>query len=61
MGIRIGDEAEKSAHTTPESPDLQQLLARMRDARCDVGHGGELSCARPRSHVGRRIRRYGPT
>lgn len=36
VGIRIGDEAEKSAHTTPESPDLQQLLARMRDARCDV-------------------------
>ncbi len=35
-GIRIGDEAEKSAHTTPESPDLQQLFARMRDARCDV-------------------------
>lgn len=36
VGIRIGDEAEKSAHTTPESPDLQQLFARMRDARCDV-------------------------
>ena len=34
VGIRIGDEAEKSAHTTPESPDLQQLFARMRDARC---------------------------
>ena len=36
VGIRIGDAAEKSAHTTPESPDLQQLFARMRDARCDV-------------------------
>ena len=32
----IGDVHEKSAHTTPESPDLQHLLARMRDARCDV-------------------------
>ena len=31
VGIRIGDEAEKSAHTTPESPDLQQLFARMRE------------------------------
>ncbi|WP_101722993.1 UDP-N-acetylmuramoyl-L-alanyl-D-glutamate--2,6-diaminopimelate ligase [Eggerthella timonensis] len=36
VGIRIGDAAEKSAHTTPESPDLQQLFARMRDARCDT-------------------------
>lgn len=36
VGIRIGDASEKSAHTTPESPDLQQLFARMRDARCDV-------------------------
>ena len=36
VGVRIGDEQEKSAHTTPESPDLQQLFARMRDARCDV-------------------------
>ena len=31
VGIRIGAEAEKSAHTTPESPDLQQLFARMRE------------------------------
>ena len=36
VGIRTADDAEKSAHTTPESPDLQQLFARMRDARCDV-------------------------
>ncbi|WP_417751475.1 UDP-N-acetylmuramoyl-L-alanyl-D-glutamate--2,6-diaminopimelate ligase [Senegalimassilia faecalis] len=36
VGTVIGDVHEKSAHTTPESPDLQHLLARMRDARCDV-------------------------
>ena len=36
VGTRIGDAQEKTAHTTPESPDLQQLFARMRDARCDV-------------------------
>ena len=36
VGTVIGDEHEKSSHTTPESPDLQHLLARMRDARCDV-------------------------
>lgn len=36
VGIRIGDAQEKSAHTTPESPDLQQLFARMRDARVGV-------------------------
>lgn len=36
VGIRIGDTSEKSAHTTPESPDLQQLFARMREARCNV-------------------------
>lgn len=35
-GITIGKEHEKSDHTTPESPDLQRLFARMRDARCDV-------------------------
>lgn len=35
-GIRIGDAQEKSEHTTPESPDLQGLFARMRDERCDV-------------------------
>ena len=36
VGTVIGDEHEKASHTTPESPDLQHLLARMRDARCDV-------------------------
>ncbi len=36
VGVTIGDAQEKTAHTTPESPDLQQLLARMRDERCDV-------------------------
>ncbi|WP_080803469.1 UDP-N-acetylmuramoyl-L-alanyl-D-glutamate--2,6-diaminopimelate ligase [Arabiibacter massiliensis] len=36
VGVRIGGEVEKTAHTTPESPDLQQLFARMRDERCDV-------------------------
>ncbi|MEE0845550.1 MAG: UDP-N-acetylmuramoyl-L-alanyl-D-glutamate--2,6-diaminopimelate ligase [Eggerthellaceae bacterium] len=36
VGVSVGDEHEKSQHTTPESPDLQGLFARMRDARCDV-------------------------
>ena len=36
VGIRIGDTTEKAVHTTPESPDLQAIFARMRDARCDV-------------------------
>lgn len=36
VGNRLGDVQEKSARTTPESPDLQHLFARMRDARCDV-------------------------
>ena len=36
VGIQIGDEHRKSEHTTPESPDLQQMFAQMRDARCDV-------------------------
>lgn len=36
VGNVIGDVTETSARTTPESPDLQQLFARMRDARCDV-------------------------
>ena len=34
-GNKVGDTMEQSAHTTPESTDLQQLFARMRDARCD--------------------------
>ncbi|MCL1798822.1 MAG: UDP-N-acetylmuramoyl-L-alanyl-D-glutamate--2,6-diaminopimelate ligase [Eggerthellaceae bacterium] len=36
VGIRMGDVVEKVAHTTPESPDLQNILARMRDAGCDT-------------------------
>ena len=36
VSIRIGDAEEKSEHTTPESRDLQQILARMRDAGCDT-------------------------
>ncbi len=36
VGVSIGEARERSAHTTPESPDLQELLARMRDERCDV-------------------------
>ncbi|MDR0514536.1 MAG: UDP-N-acetylmuramoyl-L-alanyl-D-glutamate--2,6-diaminopimelate ligase [Coriobacteriaceae bacterium] len=36
VGVRIGSQLEKTAHTTPESPDLQKVLARMRDAHCDV-------------------------
>ncbi|MEG1397255.1 MAG: UDP-N-acetylmuramoyl-L-alanyl-D-glutamate--2,6-diaminopimelate ligase [Raoultibacter sp.] len=36
VGIRIGSTQEKSEHTTPESPDLQRLFARMREEHCDV-------------------------
>ena len=36
VGIEIAGKHEKASHTTPESPDLQQTLARMRDADCDV-------------------------
>ena len=36
VGVQIGDRHEGSAHTTPESPDLQQLFARMRNERCDA-------------------------
>lgn len=36
VGVSVGDAHEKSAHTTPESPDLQGLFARMRDAQVDV-------------------------
>lgn len=36
VGTSIGDVHEATARTTPESPDLQQLFARMRDAHCDV-------------------------
>lgn len=36
VGVSVGDAHEKSAHTTPESPDLQGLFARMRHAQVDV-------------------------
>ena len=36
VGIKIGDATEKATRTTPESPDLQQTLSRMAEARCDV-------------------------
>ncbi len=36
VGIRIGDAAEKSEHTTPEAPDLEAIMARMRDAGCQA-------------------------
>ena len=36
VGNVVGDVREKAEHTTPESPDLQALLARMRDAGCET-------------------------
>ena len=36
VGVEIAGTREKAARTTPESPDLQATLARMRDAHCDV-------------------------
>ena len=36
VGIEIAGVREKAEHTTPESPDLQKIFSRMRDARCDV-------------------------
>ncbi len=36
VGVRIGDAAQKSSHTTPESPDLQRMFSDMRDAHVDV-------------------------
>ena len=36
VGIVIGDDKQKAAHTTPESPDLQETFAKMRDAGVDV-------------------------
>lgn len=36
VGIKVGDASEAADHTTPESPDLQETFARMRDAQCDV-------------------------
>jgi len=36
VGYRWGDHREPAPHTTPEAPDLQQLLRRMRDDGCDA-------------------------
>lgn len=36
VGARIGDQPVEVAHTTPESSDLQRLLARMRDEAVDL-------------------------
>jgi UDP-N-acetylmuramoyl-L-alanyl-D-glutamate--2,6-diaminopimelate ligase len=36
VGIELAGQHEQTAHTTPESPDLQSIFARMRDAGCDV-------------------------
>ncbi len=36
VGVEIAGAREKAEHTTPESPDLQRTLARMRDAQVDV-------------------------
>lgn len=36
VGIKVADTVEKATRTTPESPDLQETFARMRDAGCDV-------------------------
>lgn len=36
VGVHIGNKLESSDHTTPESPDLQRLFARMRDERVGV-------------------------
>lgn len=36
VGVSVGGKSEVLARTTPESPDLQEIFARMRDERCDV-------------------------
>lgn len=36
LGARIGDELIETEHTTPESSDLQQVLARMADEKVDA-------------------------
>ena len=57
VGVRIGGEQEKTAHTTPESPDLQKLLARMRDERCGVVAMEVSSHALDLERVGVRVSR----
>ena len=36
VGIEVGGKHLPSSHTTPESPDLQELFAQMRDEDCGV-------------------------
>lgn len=36
VGVKIAESMERSVRTTPESCDLQQIFARMRDAGCEV-------------------------
>ena len=36
VGIEVAGKREKAVRTTPESPDLQEIFAHMRDARCSV-------------------------
>lgn len=36
VGVTVAGKQHKTEHTTPESPDLQHLLAIMRDSHCDV-------------------------
>ena len=57
MGNLVGQEAIPSERTTPESLELQQLFARMRDAGCQyavmevsshaIALAGAAGCARP--------------
>ena len=36
IGVLVAGKREPAVHTTPESPDLQETFARMRDAHCEV-------------------------
>lgn len=36
VGVSIGSIKEKGEHTTPESPDLQNIFSRMREEKCEV-------------------------
>lgn len=36
VGISVGEKRIPASHTTPESPDLQNLFAQMREEGCDV-------------------------